>query len=84
MSASEKLREVIEDHQADLLDGLEEGAPDAAIVTKMVVLVEWRGSGNTKQLSLVSADAAGDQLVTWEIRGLLHEALYFWPDGDRE
>lgn len=66
------------DYEA-LLAFCAEIAPDlegrAAIPTAAVVVVEWSDETGEKWLTMLS-NPDGSK---WQTRGLLHEALYFWP-----
>jgi hypothetical protein len=61
-----------------------ENAPDlddrAAVPVSAVLLVEWMDEKGEKWMTRLE----GPEMTSWQVRGLLHEALYFWPDGSSD
>ena len=60
----------------------DERAPVAATCIGWVVIAEWMDETGGKWLSKNSSDAGGETLTTWQMNGMLHEALHeAWPSG---
>lgn len=61
---------------------LAEHSPDfderAAVLTGYVVVTEW--SDEKGERWLAATETPG--MPTWQARGMLHERLYMWSDGD--
>jgi hypothetical protein len=56
-----------------------------AVATAFVVVAEWMDEGGSRWLTMSSGNAAGDDLPTWTIAGLLHSSLYDgFPEQDEE
>lgn len=69
MSSAEALRKLVQ-------DGVDDFGPDQpGVVTGAVLVAEWVGEDGEPWLTYVTADARGEALPSWRIRGLTLDVL---------
>jgi hypothetical protein len=79
MADEDRLADFISEYRPDLED--DEDEVQEAMMTKFVLVTEWTRADGARILDMKSGNGAGENIPTWELNGLLHEALYGdWSD----
>lgn len=75
-AVTEALQDVVHDDKS--------GGAQGGVVTRWIGVIEVMQIDGSKWLLRLDRDAAGKRLVSWDRRGLLHEALddKAWGDDD--
>jgi len=75
------IADAIQEAYPGMEDTEQVGVPEGSVLVKFTVVTDWLSPDNQRFITRTGGNSSGEEGTTWDMNGLLHEALFGGWDG---